>query len=405
MTYMYLESYGCTSNEEFIRKLEAYLEKKDVYIVKDSSKSDTIVLNTCCVIEATENAMLKKIKQYEGKRLIVTGCLAKVSPDKIKKVNNDAIILDQHYFYELFRECDDIVAKDGKIGIVNIGKGCVGECSYCITKVARGSLVSKPPDDIVKEVKELVDKGVIEVRLTGQDVGAYGRDISYGLPDLLRDIVSIDKRFYIRVGMINPHSLKDKKTLYELIEVFKNEKIFKFLHLPVQSGSDRVLKDMNRRYSVDDFLNIVRSFRSEFDSILTLSTDFIVGYPSETEEDFKKSVELLHRCMPNKVNITRYSPRPFTQCEDKDILGRIKKARSRIMTEETKKIYSKINKSWIGRIVRGIATERGKKGGVIVRDISYHQIVVKDDLAIGTESDIKIDQDRNTYFVGYRVIR
>jgi len=405
MTYTYLESYGCTANDEFIRKLEAYLKKRNIDIVKDPSKADTIVLNTCCVIQSTENAMLKKIKQYKGKRLIVTGCLARISPEKIKKSDDDATILDQRYFYELFEEYENIVAKDGKIGIVSIGEGCIGDCAYCITKIARGPLVSKPPVDIVNEVKALADEGAVEIRLTGQDVGAYGHDSSYSLPALLRDIAEIDKRFYVRVGMINPYSLKDDNRLNDLIEAFKHEKIFKFLHLPVQSGSDTVLKDMNRRYSVDDFLNIVRSFRSELNGILTLSTDFIVGYPSETEEDFKMSMELLHRCMPNKVNITRYSPRPFTQCEDRDILGRIKKARSRIMTEETKKIYSEINKGWIGKIVKGVATEIGKKYGVIIRDKSYHQIIVKDDLALGTESDIKIDQDCNTYFVGYRVIK
>jgi len=404
MAYTYLESYGCTSNEEFIRKLAVYLDKRNIDIVKDPSRADTIVLNTCCVIEATENAMLKRIKQYKGKRMVVTGCLARISPEKIKKIDDDAIILDQRYFYELFGEYGDIVAKYGKIGIVSIGEGCIGDCSYCITKIARGSLVSKPPADIVNEVKNLVDKGVVEVRLTGQDVGAYGQDFSYSLSALLRDITEIDKRFYIRIGMINPYSLKDEKRLNELIEAFKNEKIFKFLHIPVQSGSDKVLKDMNRRYSVDDFLDIVRSFRKEFGSKLTLSTDFIVGYPSETDEDFKRSIELLHRCMPNKVNITRYSPRPFTQCEDIDILGRIKKARSRIMTEETKKIYSEINKEWIGRIVKGVVTERGKKYGVIVRDRSYHQIIVRDGLDLGTESDIKIDQECNTYFIGHRVM-
>ena len=424
---IYIESHGCTANEEFARKVEDYLRKKRFEIIKDPKKADTVVLNTCTVIETTERAMLKKIRSFggeegEGKKLIVTGCMARIQPEKIRETNRDAIILDQKYFYDLFREEEKnerIVAyngKNGKIGTVSIGEGCIGNCSYCISKKARGDIKSRSPEEIMEEFKELIKRGVREIRLTGQDVGAYGIDISYDLPRLLKKISRLKGEFYVRVGMMNPHSIED--ILDDLILAFESDKIFKFIHIPVQSGSDKVLREMNRRYEVKDFLKIVDAFKSRFGD-LGFSTDFIVGFPGESKEDFERSLRLLNACEPNKVNITRYSKRPFTPYADKDrqkskifgatnrrfvcIYGGIKKERSRIMTDEVKRIYKKINKRWVGREVKGVMTEKGKKGGSIARDIFYHQIIIEDKIPLGKKVNIKIEEDRTTYFMG-RVI-
>ncbi|VUT25293.1 MAG: tRNA (N(6)-L-threonylcarbamoyladenosine (37)-C(2))-methylthiotransferase [Candidatus Methanolliviera sp. GoM_asphalt] len=408
---IYIESHGCTANEEFARKLEDYLRKKRFEIIKDPKKADTVVLNTCTVIETTERAMLRKIRSFGGeegeeKKLIVTGCMARIQSEEIKEANRDAIILDQRYFYDLFRKEEKnerIVAyngKNGKIGTVSIGEGCIGDCSYCISKKARGDIKSRSPEEIIEEFKELIKRGVREIRLTGQDVGAYGIDISYDLPHLLERISRLDGDFYVRVGMMNPHSIKD--ILDDLILAFESDKIFKFIHIPVQSGSDKILRKMNRRYEVKDFLKIVDAFKSRFGDI-GFSTDFIVGFPEESKEDFERSLELLNACEPNKVNITRYSQRPFTPYADVCIYGGIKKERSRIMTEEVKRIYKKINKRWVGRRVEGVITEKGTKGGLIARDIFYHQIIIVDKIPLGSMVNIKIEEDRTTYFMG-RVI-
>jgi MiaB-like tRNA modifying enzyme len=347
--------------------------------------------------------MLRKIRSFEGKKLIVTGCMARIQPEEIKEANRDAIILDQRYFYDLFEKeekNEKIVAYDGKIGTVSIGEGCIGNCSYCISKKARGDIKSRSPEEIIEEFKELIKRGVREIRLTGQDVGAYGIDISYDLPHLLERISRLKGDFYVRVGMMNPHSIKD--ILDDLILAFESDKIFKFIHIPVQSGSDKILRKMNRRYEVKDFLKIVDAFKSRFRN-LGFSTDFIVGFPEESKEDFERSLGLLNTCEPNKVNITRYSQRPFTPYADKDIYGGIKKKRSRIITEEVKRIYKKINKRWVGREVKGVMTEKGKKGGLIARDTFYHKIVIKDKVPLGSTVNIKIEEDRTTYFMG-RVI-
>ncbi len=424
---IYIESHGCTSNEEFARKLEDFIRKrkKRFEIVKDSKKADIIVLNTCTVIETTERAMLKKIRSFggeegEGKKLVVTGCMARIQSEAIKEANRGAIIIDQRYFYDLFMKEDErIVAyngKNGKIGTVSIGEGCIGDCSYCISKKARGDIKSRSPEEIIKEFKELIKRGVREIRLTGQDVGAYGIDLSYDLPRLLEGISRLDGDFYVRVGMMNPHSIKN--ILDDLLLAFESDKIFKFIHIPVQSGSDKILSEMNRRYEVKDFLKIVDAFKSRFGD-LGFSTDFIVGFPGESKEDFERSLGLLNACEPNKVNITRYSKRPFTPYADKDtqkskifgatnrrfvcIYGGIKKERSRIMTEEVKRIYKKITKRWVGREVKGVITEKGKKGGSIARDTFYHQIVIGDKIPLGSMVNIQIEEDRTTYFMG-RVI-
>jgi len=190
------------------------------------------------------------------------------------------------------------------------------------------------------------------------------------------------------------------RILDELLEAFESEKIFKFFHVPVQSGSDKVLGDMSRNYKAADFIEIVKSIRKRFE-YSTICTDFIIGFPTETEGDFFSSLNLLETVKPEKVNITRFSPRPATEASKlKDLLEREKKRRSRIFSAVYHRLVFAKNKELKGKKLPVLVTEKGKKGGVIARDTSYRTIVIKNDLPLGATCKVQVKDARSTYLVG-----
>ena len=206
----------------------------------------------------------------------------------------------------------------------------------------------------------------------------------------------------IRVGMMNPATVKE--ILDDLVNAFASDRIFKFLHLPVQSGSDRILERMGRAYTIADFEEIVTAFRNEYPEI-TLFTDMIVGFCGETEQDFSASLELIDNLRPNKVNITRYSPRPFTPgCPDKDIPDRVKKNRSRSMNTRAEKIYVSVNKKYLEHQVPFVVTETIKKGSVMARSQNYQGIVINEELPVGYTGQVVLKKDRKYFFLGQRVV-
>ena len=205
--------------------------------------------------------------------------------------------------------------KNKVIDIIQILEGCNGNCSYCIVKHVKPTLFFFPKHEIVNEVKNAVDKGCKEIWITSQDNGAYGlenNDISQ-LPSLLRKIVSIPGEFFVRVGMMNPNNILPM--LDELIEVFKSDKLFKFIHIPVQSGNNDILTKMNRKYSVNEFMKIVNEFRKTIPKI-TISTDVICGFPSETYEQFEDTLDLINEIKPDHLNISRFGARPGTAAQN-----------------------------------------------------------------------------------------
>jgi len=261
------------------------------------------------------------------------------------------------------------------IGIIAISEGCLGDCAYCCVRFARGKLYSFPLDEIVKKVKEAISEGIREIWLTSQDSGAYGMDSNTNLAELLNECSRIPRKFMIRVGMMNPnHALR---ILPELIESFKSEKIFNFLHLPVQSGDNNVLKRMNRRYTVEEFKKTVEAFRKEIPD-LTLSTDIICGFPGEDPEAFKNTINLLKEVKPDIVNVSRFFPRPGTPAEKMEQLDvKLIKSRSRRLSEIAKSISLERNKRWLGWEGEILIDEKGKGYSWIGRNFSYKPIVVK----------------------------
>jgi MiaB/RimO family radical SAM methylthiotransferase len=242
--------------------------------------------------------------------------------------------------------------------------------------------------------------GTAEIQLTAQDVSAWGRDIGDTLPELLWKIHDIPAPSMLRVGMMNPATTLD--ILDDLIDAFSHERIFRFLHLPVQSGSDRILERMGREYSVLQFEEIVRAFRNRIPN-LTLMTDVIVGFPGETAGDFRQTLDLIGRVRPNKVNVTRYSCRPATPVAGEyDFPDSIKKDRSRILQAHAESIYTALNAPLVGSVVPFVVTETIRPGSVMARSPAYTGIVLNEDLPQGFTGHALMKGDRKYFFTGER---
>jgi len=393
---IYIETYGCTMNQADSDILRGIISKK--HRITGLNEADVVVLNTCGVVEFTERKILKRAEELKktGKKVILSGCLPKIAPKKVKKVVDVAIgtnvgeidkaidfaVLNQKFFSVKRSDIDKsglyftkVRKRETAIAIVSISEGCLGKCTFCATKFARGRLKSFEIDNIIREIKCVVDGGFKEIQLTSQDTGVYGMDKNYGLPDLLRAISSIEGDFRVRVGMMNPANALTM--LNELIDAFKSNKIYKFLHIPVQSGDNQIIKDMGRDYSVEDFKHIIKAFRNSFDDVM-ISTDIIVGFPSETQESFEKSYELLKKVKPDLVNITRFSPRRGTPSYNKYDMPDWKKKRwSRKLTSLCSGINLERNKKFVNTIHEVLVTKKGKNNTLLSRNNAYRPIVLQ----------------------------
>jgi threonylcarbamoyladenosine tRNA methylthiotransferase CDKAL1 len=395
---VYIETYGCRYNFGDTAKLVEILRHHGGTIVENPIEAEAVIVNTCTVVGPTERRMLRRLAGFRNQDLYVTGCMPRVLLDAILAVCSPTIILSET-IHDLYRSVGS-VAGEG-VGIVQLAQGCAGQCTYCITRVARGPLKSFTQEEILAQVRAFVQSGTYEIQLTAQDVSAWGMDIGQSLPHLLVGLDKIPGRHRIRVGMMNPATVREQTG--DLIEAFAGDHIFRFIHLPVQSGSDAVLTRMGRGYTVAEFEKIVRSFREQYPGI-TVATDMIVGFCGETTADFSASVDLIRRVKPAKVNVTRYSRRPFTPiAREKDYPDHIKKDRSRIMNSVAEEVYASLNAVQLGKTVPFMVTESLRKGSVMARSPEYTGIVIREDLPVGFRGDAILRQDRKYFFIGERV--
>jgi threonylcarbamoyladenosine tRNA methylthiotransferase CDKAL1 len=406
----YLETYGCTANLGNSRDLEEALVQKG-HIPTRAEEADILIVNTCAVTEKTERKILRRLHQLQGHRLIIAGCLPVALPSSIEDIKSRKTlgILSKFSAQEIasmyqedqnsnFRYVFDGHVRQDLCGIVNIAEGCVGVCSYCIVKKARGQLISRDPVEIVESVKRLVKLGLVEIQLTAQDTAAYGMDIGASLLELLELINELPGEFKVRVGMMNPDTIQP--IMEELMAVYRNRRIYKFIHLPVQSGSDRILDGMDRNYLAKDFRGIVKFLKENFPE-MGLVTDVIVGFPGEEEEDFAETVRIIEETRPDKVNITRYSKRPGTfAAELYDMPERIKKDRSRTITRMWLGIASERNRRILGRCLEVLVTERGKGSSMKARTENYTDVVIPGAPALGSLQRVRITEANSFYLTG-----
>ncbi|MFB6091451.1 MAG: tRNA (N(6)-L-threonylcarbamoyladenosine(37)-C(2))-methylthiotransferase [Haloquadratum sp.] len=414
MARYHIETYGCTSNRGESRQIESALRDAGHHPVDGPEEADVAILNTCTVVEKTERNMLRRAEELEDETadLIVTGCMALAQGDEFREEGIDARILHWEDVPAAVTngECptpsaDAEPVLDGVVGILPIARGCLSNCSYCITKFATGRVDSPPVDENVEKARALVHAGAEELRITGQDTGVYGWESGErALPELLDRICrEIDGDFRVRLGMANPggvHGIRE-----ELADVFaRHDRLYNFIHLPVQSGSDAVLGDMRRQHRVEKFRDVVETFDDRLD-YWTLSTDFIVGFPTETDADHAQSVALLREVRPEKVNVTRFSKRPGTDAADlKGLGGTVKKERSKELSEAKMDVVADAYESMVGETRRVMAVREGTGDSVKCRDDAYRQIVVQNASEHGIDPgdtlDVRVTGHQTVYAFG-----
>ncbi|MEM5870147.1 MAG: tRNA (N(6)-L-threonylcarbamoyladenosine(37)-C(2))-methylthiotransferase [Candidatus Aenigmatarchaeota archaeon] len=424
MVKVYLEAYGCPSNTADFEIACGLLKQSGFEIAKDEKESSLNVIFTCVVKQQTFNKMLHKIREFSKlkKPLIVAGCMAKTDAKLIEKINPRASILAPDNVEKMVDVVKAtlqgervVLIQDLKnpklglprcrrnplVGIVQIARGCTSNCSYCYEPY-RSKLFSYPLQGIVEEVKKAVADGCREIWLTSLDCGCYGFDIGTNLAELLGEVRKIEGKFFVRVGMANP--LHVKKILKELVEAYQDEKIFKFLHLPLQSGSNRILKLMNRGYEAKDFVKIVKKFRKTFPQ-LTLSTDIIAGFPSETEKDFLATVKILEKVKPEVVNLSKFGSRPRTEAAKMEQLdAKTINERSLKLSELIRKISLERNKEWVGWRGEALVDEIGKKKTFVARNFAYKPIVLKTREEIfGKFVEVEIKEARENFIVAKKI--
>jgi len=382
-----IETYGCAVNQADSEAISGILTASSLL------GADVTVVNTCTVKSPTESKILRRLRQLKsgGRKVVVAGCIPAARPAVADEFPTFSFIgvnsrdvaeavrcaQDGRRYVNISTESDGpglpCIAGNPLIAIVQISAGCLGSCSYCQTKLARGNLKSFRESDIKDKVEHAIVEGAKEVWLTSQDTGAYGLDIKSNLPSLLSLILSLDGDFRVRVGMMNPnHALR---MLDDLVEAYMGEKVYKFLHLPVQSGDDGVLKDMNRLYTVGEFREVVSAF-SKLN--VTLSTDVIVGYPTETKEAFENTLKLIEEVKPDVLNVTRYWPRPGTRAAGlKPVVGSEVKCRSRLVNALFKQVGLERNSRWVGWKGKALISEVNPDGTFTARNDWYKPIVVE----------------------------
>jgi len=411
---IYLEVYGCTANKSDASLVKGLLKEGSHETVEKIDNSDVIILLTCTVIGTTEQRMLSRLRMFKktGKRIIVAGCMASAQSDLVKSIVPNAKLLPPQYVFNILDLLGDkklsfktinktLLPKyyENIVAPISIAKGCMFSCSYCITSIARGKLKSYPIGEVVQDVCSALRQGCKEIQLTAQDTGSYGLDSDCDLSELLDRVCKIEGEYRIRVGMMNPYTVK--KNFDSILQAFDDKKIYKFLHIPVQSGDNNILKKMNRKYKVDDFLEIIKKFRKKYlDS--TISTDIIVGFPTETNEQFQHTIDLLKTVKPDITNITRYSARPFTKA--KMMEGRIRtdvaKERSKFLTKLCIELSKKNNRNHIGKKYTVLISEKGKKNTVIGRTESYRPVVLREKAEMGKITSVIITDAAPTYLYG-----
>ena len=394
---VYIKSFGCSANLADGEVIAGCLSEAGFEVVKNPKDAEFLLYNTCAVKSQTENRIVDILRKApKDKRLIVTGCLPVINFERLEnEVEFDGItgpapgakIVDvlgrvaagENVISLGATSSSDLylprVPVNPLVSVVPINYGCLGDCSYCCVHFARGHLRSNPVHEVVERVRRDLVSGVKEFWLTSQDTACYGKDIGSSLVDLLGRVCDVEGDFFVRLGMMNPDHVLGM--LDELVEAYKCEKVFKFLHLPVQSGDDKVLGLMNRRYTVEEFTNVVQIFREEIPR-LTLSTDVICGFPGESKEAFDQTKRLIAEIKPDIVNVSKFFSRPRTPAEKLlPIPPRELNRRSRELAELSRRISFEKNRAWLGWQGKVLFDEKGKGESWMGRNFAYKPVVVK----------------------------
>ncbi|MEM1903688.1 MAG: tRNA (N(6)-L-threonylcarbamoyladenosine(37)-C(2))-methylthiotransferase [Acidilobaceae archaeon] len=420
---VYIETYGCALAEFESCIMEEVLRARGFEVVSDISLADVIVVNTCAVRLDTEQKIAKRLlelrKSRSNARFVVTGCLAKARPGLVIRVVPEASLLAPQAVERVAEAVNTALAgsklivldcerdtsrapplrPQEAVGTVMIQEGCLNECSFCITKLARPKLKSYPINVVVDMVRRLVEQGAVEIRLTGMDVGAYGADLSDKptLADLLREVLDkVEGDYLIRIGMMTPESALE--TIDDLLDVYRDSRVYKYFHIPVQTGDDRLLKIMGRKYSVEDYKELYKKIKNRFPDAV-VATDIIVGHPGEDEKSFEKTVELLLELRFEKVHIAQYTIRPHTKASVlPQVSDSVKKERSTKLSKLVESIcYEKLSRYKSREVVARVVEIGFRKESLIARLENYVPVVLRGGKEL-LRKRVRVLIEDNTFF-------
>jgi threonylcarbamoyladenosine tRNA methylthiotransferase CDKAL1 len=424
--HVFVKSYGCSANLADGEVIAGCLTKAGYTLADSASEADVVIYNTCAVKGPTENSAIATLKcTPKGKKLIVAGCLPLINFERLsREVCFDGVVgpAAGARIADVVRRVvagEKVVYLEGAllakpalnlpqlrsnplVSVVPVSYGCLGSCAYCCVVSARGQLRSYPVKEVVERVQKDIAAGAKELWVTSQDMACYGRDVGTNLAELLKAVCNVEGDFRVRVGMMTPNLVKDM--LDDLLEAFKNEKVFKFVHLPVQSGDDTVLQRMHRFYTVKVFREIVDAFRRVFPKV-TVATDVICGFPSETREAFANTLKLISETKPDVVNVSKFFARPGTaaaEMRDAVVEPVEIKRRSSEAAKLAKQVSFEWNQRWVGWSGDVLVDEKGKvPGSWICRNFAYKPVTLKSSAnLLGKMLHVNIVKALSTHLVG-----
>ena len=432
------EAYGCTLSYGESRRARVLAEAAGIATTDDASAAPVVVVHTCTVIGRTERRMLRRAREVAstGRRVVLAGCLPRAQADLAAGLAREGIhVVEGQGPEDVVEALDALMALAALAGgalvdtaglpplaahpgsqpdpalrtdaIVPIASGCLGACSYCLTRFAWGALRSVPLQAVVDEVRGWLSEGFREVQLTAQDTGVWGRDLDVGghLPDLVRAVASIDPSpadWRVRVGMLNPDSLAE--VLGGLSQAMLLPRVYRFAHVPVQSGSDRVLALMRREYTAGGYERLIEALREAVPGV-TVHTDVICGFPTETEEDFEGTLALMRRARPDVTNVKAFSARPGTAAASMDgmVHGRVAKDRTRRAAALAGELTRGSLVALVGKEADVLVTEAGKGRTLMGRDIRYRPVVIPGGAGppgVGQVARVRLAGARGVYLLG-----
>ena len=380
---------GCKVNQYETNAMAQKFKEKGYKVIEGEAKADIYVINTCTVTNMSDRKsrqMLRRMKDINKNAIIVAcGCYVQVSKEEVEQMEEIDLVLGNNekkniveyvekYIEENkkeenmedvmqqreFVDFGDVTYTEKTRAVIKVQDGCDRFCSYCIIPYARGRVRSRKPQSVISEIEKIAKQGIQEVVVTGIHVASYGKDFNndYKLIDLLEEINKIDGIKRIRLGSIEPLLITE-----EFVERLKKlEKICHHFHLSLQSGCDETLKRMNRRYTIEEFKEIVNRLRKNYEDVI-LTTDIIVGFPGETEEEFNKTYEFLKDIKFYKMHVFKYSPRKGTKAAKmpKQIDGKQKEMRSKKLIELSDFNEKTYNEAYINKEVE-VLFEEEKEG-------------------------------------------
>jgi tRNA-2-methylthio-N6-dimethylallyladenosine synthase len=430
---LYIKTYGCQMNVYDSLKMETLLKPHGFKMTEDEFNADLVILNTCHIREKASEKVYSELgkikKNTTGKKrtIVVAGCVAQAEGQQIfKRAKNVDIVVGPQSYHNLPKllekvkreekwvmdldfddenKFDDISIPDNPrhSSFLTIQEGCDKFCHFCCVPYTRGSEYSRKVSYIYREALELASRGVKEITLLGQNVSAFhGEDEdgnAYSLGALIKRLDNIPSLKRIRYTTSHPKDMIDD----ELFEVHKQQKVMPFLHLPVQSGSNKILKSMNRSHDRDFYFKIVDKFR-KYQPDIAFSSDFIVGYPGETDRDFEDTLDLVRRVQYAQCYSFKYSPRPGTPASmiDEQVPENVKAERLAILQELLKEQQLQFNNEYIGQTIDVLFDKLGKHEGQIIGKSPYLQSVVvrENSCIIGDIKPVKITQSGLNNLVG-----